>query len=187
MVNVFEVVDRLKFWAKADRLGPDMPLTHWRLHFKSSMRSLCKSKFRYFGEGAEIRPGAYVIACSNVSLGKGVIIRPGSMLFASPSDSRGSIVIEDYVLVGSGVHFYTSNHAFSDPNIPIFDQSVPATFEVTPIIVRRGSWVGANVVILPGVEFGDNSVVGAGTIVTKSVPPRVVFAGNPGKVIRQIQ
>jgi acetyltransferase-like isoleucine patch superfamily enzyme len=109
------------------------------------------------------------------------------MLFADPSDRGGEIVIEDDVLIGAGVHFYTNNHKFSDTNAPIISQGYPDATPTDSIILKRGCWVGANVVILPGVEIGENSVVGAGTIVTKSVPSRVVFAGNPGKVIKSIE
>ena len=186
LVGVREFSQRLRYWIAADRIGPDFPMTHWKLHFKSSMRNLCESKFRNFGGGAEFRPGAYAEACSKISIGKDVIIRAGTYLFADPSPGGAGITIEDSVLIGSGVHFYTNNHAFSNPRIPILEQGYPTTSEDNSILVRRGSWIGAGVIILPGVEIGENSVVGAGTIVTKSVPPRVVFAGNPGKVVRNL-
>ena len=53
-------------------------------------------------------------------------------------------------------------------------------------MIKRGSWIGASTIILPGVIIGENAVVGAGTIVTKSVPPYAVFAGNPGKIIKML-
>jgi acetyltransferase-like isoleucine patch superfamily enzyme len=55
-----------------------------------------------------------------------------------------------------------------------------------PIVVERDVWIGAGVIVLPGVTIGEGSVVGAGSVVTRSVPPRVVVAGNPARVIRQI-
>jgi acetyltransferase-like isoleucine patch superfamily enzyme len=186
MVDVREFIVRLKFWIGADRLGPDIPLTHWKLHFKTSMRKLCVRKFKDFGEGSEFRPGAYAEACSKISIGKNVVIRPGTFLFADPLPGGAGIKIEDDVLIGPGVHFYTNNHAFSDTKIPIKDQGYPKATMEDAILVQKGSWIGAAAVILPGVEIGENAVVGAGTIVTKSVPPRVLFAGNPGKVIREL-
>ena len=54
------------------------------------------------------------------------------------------------------------------------------------VILRKGCWIGANSIILPGVEIGENSVVGAGSIVTKSFPKGVVIAGNPAKLIKEI-
>ena len=186
MVGVLEVVKRIKFWIEVDRLGPDIPITHWRLYFKSSMRHLCTSKFRHFGAGAEFRPGAYAVACSNISLGENVIIRPGSMLFADPGGRGGSITIEDDVLLGSGVHFYTNYHKFSDPTTPIYFQGHDEIIDSDSIIVRRGAWIGANVILLRGVSVGENSVVAAGSVVTKSIPPFVVVAGVPAKIIRRL-
>ncbi len=176
----FEIIDRIKFFRKADRIGPDIPLTHWRLHFKSTMTKLCRGKFGFFGENAEFRPGAYAITCSNISIGKNVILRPGTMLFAN---EKGKISIQDNVLVGSGVHFYVNNHRFDDANIPIIDQGY---YPSQDILVKEGAWIGANAIILPGVTIGVNCVVGAGSVVTKSTPDSSVVVGIPARVIKEI-
>jgi acetyltransferase-like isoleucine patch superfamily enzyme len=186
MVSYKELNNRLKFWRNGDRIGPDILLTHWRLYFHSTMKELCKSKFKHFGDGAEFRPGSYAEACSKISIGKEVVIRPGSHLFADPTDGGGGIEIEDKVLIGPGVHFYTNNHQFSDPNKAIYDQGYPDPTSDNSITLKTGCWIGAGTIILPGVEVGNNAVVGAGTVITKSVPAQVVFAGNPGKILRFI-
>lgn len=186
MVSILEIFDRIQYWRNADRIGPDILLTHWNLYFKSTMRSLCLKKFKRFGDGAEFRAGAYAEACSKISIGNNVVIRPGTFLFADPSDGGGGITIEDQVLMGAGVHFYTNNHNFYDVTKPIYEQGYPSVQATDSIVLRRGCWIGAAVIILPGVEVGENAVIGAGTVVTKSVPPRVVFAGNPGKVIKYL-
>lgn len=175
-----ELLGRIDFWRASDRMGPDVPWTHWRLHFKSTMRTLCASKFKRFGEGAEFRPGAYAIHCSQISLGSRVVIRPGCMLFAGPA---GEITIEDDVLVGSGVHIYVGNHRFNDPAVPIIDQGHS---DSAPVTLRRGCWVGAAAIILPGVTIGENAVVGAGSIVTRDVAPCTLVAGNPARKVRDI-
>ena len=186
MVNIVEILDRIRFWNKADRIGPDILLTHWCLYFKTTMRDLCIKKFKYFGDGAEFRPGAYAEVCSKISIGNNVVIRPDTFLFADPTDGGGSIVIEDEVMIGAGVHFYTNNHEFSDISKPIIKQGYPKPTISNTITLRRGCWIGACVIILPGVEVGENAVVGAGSIVTKNVPPHTVAVGNPAKVIREI-
>jgi acetyltransferase-like isoleucine patch superfamily enzyme len=173
--------ERVAFWRAADRIGPDIPWTHWRLHFKSQMRALCKSKFKHFGESAEFRPGAYAVVCSQISLGRRVVIRPGCMLFANPT---GTITIEDDVMLGSGVHIYVGNHRFDDPTIPIIEQGHTAS---AAVLLQRGCWVGANVVVLPGVTIGANAVVGAGSVVTRSIEPRVLVAGNPARFVRSLK
>jgi acetyltransferase-like isoleucine patch superfamily enzyme len=178
-----ELRGRLRFWSSADRLGPDVPSTHWRLHFPTKMRVLCARKFKRFGEGAEFRAGAYAIGCSKISLGRRVVIRPGSMLFADPRENGAGIVIEDDVMIGSAVHIYVHNHRFDDPGRPIIDQG---HLDSAPVTLKRGCWIGAGAIILPGVTVGENAVVGAGSVVVKDVETRTVVAGNPARLIRKI-
>src|SRR3989344_3846093 len=103
-MTIKEFFDRIKFWQTEDRLGPDMPLTHWRLYFKSTMVKLCQKKFKHFDSTADFRPGAYAFCCSKISLGKRVVIRPGCVLHADDRNTGKGIIIEDDVLVGLNVH-----------------------------------------------------------------------------------
>jgi acetyltransferase-like isoleucine patch superfamily enzyme len=178
MIKLFK---RWRWFLKADRLGPDMLATHLLSYFPESYKKICKRKFAQFSDGAEFRSGAYAVTCSNIYLGNNVVIRPGSFMMADP---KGGIHIEDDVLVGSGVHMYVGNHKFNDVNIPIYYQGHT---ESKNIVIRRGAWLGANVIILSGVTVGENSVVGAGSIVTKDVPPRCIVGGNPARVIRYLE
>ena len=181
---IFELFNRWQFWMSADRLGPDMLATHWRLHFKSLMKDVCEKKFLHFGRDAEFRPGAYAVCCSKISLGDRVVIRPGCMFFADPRDEGAGICIENDVMLGSAVQIYVANHSFENPNLPIIDQGHDAS---QPVLLKSGCWIGAGVIILPGVTIGENSVVGAGSVVTKDVPPATVVAGNPARIIRNIE
>ena len=176
-----EIVRKYRFWKSTDRIGPDIPLTHWRLFFKSTMIKLCKKKFYNFDITAEIRPGAYVVGCSQISIGKNVVIRPETQLHGETATLEISIIIEDDVLIGSGVHIYVENHNFSDPDTPIYYQGHS---QAKKVIIKRGAWIGANVIILPGVEIGKNAIIGAGSVVTKNIPDNVIVAGNPAKLIR---
>ncbi|HDY7458356.1 TPA: acyltransferase [Vibrio vulnificus] len=175
-----DIYNKIKFCKKADRIGPDMPFTHWMLHYKSTMYNLCSKKFKIFSENSDFRPGAYAVACSNISIGKNVVIRPGSMIFA---DEYAEVIIHDNVMIGSGVHFYVNNHKFENRNIPLIEQGY---YPSESIIIKDGSWIGANSIILPGVTIGKNCVVGAGSIVTKSIPDYCVVVGNPARIIKSI-
>ena len=177
------MIKKLMFWIKCKRIGPDIPLTHLLLHSKIFGSWLCKKKFKSFGKGSEFRAGAYAVETDKILIGKNVTIRPGTMLFATPFDTAdlAQIVIEDYALIGSGVHVYVSNHRFSDTNVPIYFQGHS---EVSCVHIKRGCWVGANSIILPGVTIGKNSVIGAGSVVTKSIPDFAVAVGSPAKVIK---
>lgn len=178
-----EIFKRIKFCQEADRIGPDILFTHWKLHFKSTMLKLCKRKFKYFSDSAEFRPGAYAFGCSKIKIGSRVVIRPGTMLHADPREGGAGIVIEDDCLLGSGVHIYVNNHRYDYSQIPIIDQGYHNS---QAIVLKKGCWVGACAVILPGVTIGENAVVGAGAIVTKDVEPYTVVAGNPAKKIKDI-
>lgn len=175
-----DIYKKILFCSTADRIGPDMPFSHWKLHFKSSMIKLCKSKFKHFGENADFRAGAYAVHCMNISIGKNVVVRPLTMMFA---DEFAQIILEDNVMMGAGVHFYVNNHKFDRKDIPLIEQGY---YPSKSIVVKEGAWIGANSVILPGVVIGKNSVVGAGSIVTKSVPDFSVVVGCPAKVLKEI-
>jgi acetyltransferase-like isoleucine patch superfamily enzyme len=176
-----ELRDRIRYWRSADRIGPDIPWTHWRLHFPSTMLRLCQAKFESFDDTAVFRPGAYAGVCSKIRIGRNVVIRPGSMLHADPRDGAPGISIGDDVLLGACVHFYVNTHGFDRTDVPISEQGYS---KEAPIVVERGAWIGANVTILPGVTIGENAVVGAGAIVTRDVPPRTVAAGNPARALQ---
>jgi carbonic anhydrase/acetyltransferase-like protein (isoleucine patch superfamily) len=178
-----EIVKKYRFWKNADRIGPDMLGTYWNLFFKSKMTKLCKKKFNHFADSADFRPGAYAVGCSQISIGERVVIRPGVMLHGETATLKQSIVIEDDVMMGSGVHIYVENHCFDNPNIPIINQG---HYQAEQVVLKKGCWIGANAIILPGVIIGSNSVVGAGAIVTKSIPDGVVVAGNPARIIKEI-
>ena len=94
-----------------------------------------------------------------------------------------SIVFEPHVIVARNVHFLDHTHRF-DLDIPIGDQG---TTSAQPVRIREGSWIGANVMILPGVTVGRGAVVGANSIVRDDVRDRVVVAGAPAREVRQIE
>ncbi len=181
MIVLFkEIYKKIFFCIQADRIGPDMPFTHWKLHFRSSMTRLCKKKFKSFADGADFRAGAYAVYCSNISIGKNVVVRPATMMFA---DEFAQITIEDNVMMGAGVHFYVNNHKFDRRDIPLIDQGY---YPSKGIIVKEGAWIGANAILLPGVVIGRNSVIGAGSIVTQSIPDFAIAVGSPCRVKRFI-
>lgn len=96
-------------------------------------------------------------------------------------DLQDRIVIEDRVTVSHRVMILTHTDAGTSP---LKDQLIPTS--QAPVIIRRGAYIGANVTILEGVEIGESSVVGAGSVVTQSVPPKTVMAGVPARVIRNV-
>lgn len=95
---------------------------------------------------------------------------------------QGEVIIGDNVMMGQDCLIYTSNHEFSRIDIPIQQQGYQAEHKVT---IGNDVWIGARVIILPGVTIGNGVIVGAGAVVTKDVPDYMIVAGNPAKIIRE--
>lgn len=93
----------------------------------------------------------------------------------------GHIYIGDNTLIGPNVTIATANHPI-DPG----PRSLAYQY-VADVHIKENVWLGANVVIVPGVTIGKNSVIGAGSVVTKDIPENVVAVGNPCRVIRTIE
>ena len=90
------------------------------------------------------------------------------------------------VEIGNNV-FFAPNVAVYAAGHPIHPVSRNSMYEYgLPIKIGNNVWIGGNTVILPNVTIGDNCVIGAGSVVTKDIPPNVVAAGNPCKIIREI-
>lgn len=91
------------------------------------------------------------------------------------------IHIGDYVMFGPGVTLCTVGH----PIEPSLRYPKIAQFGI-PITIGNGVWIGANVTVMPGVSIGDNTVIGAGSLILKDIPANCVAFGSPCKVIREI-
>lgn len=83
--------------------------------------------------------------------------------------------------MGPDVIIYSNSHEYKDLNVPINQQGMKKS---APVYIGNNVWIGARVVILPGVHIGDNSIIGANTVVTKSVPENSVVVGSAGTVIK---
>lgn len=116
-------------------------------------------------------PGLYI--GSNTVIGNGCYI----------AQNGGKITIGDNVLIADGVRIYSLNHKFASRKIPIKNQGV----ENCTIEIQDNVWIGAGVVIFNNTTIGSGSVIGANSVVRKSVPKNVVYAGNPGKIIKELK
>ncbi len=90
------------------------------------------------------------------------------------------ITLGEHVLCGPNCAFYTAIHP-TDPAERLTDRERAA-----PIVLGDNVWLGGNVVVLPGVTIGANTVVGAGSVVVKSLPPNVIAVGNPAQIVRHL-
>lgn len=119
-------------------------------------------------------PPFYTEFGKNIKLGKNVFINSGCHF-----QDNGGIEIGDGTMIGPRTVIVTLNHDL-DPNTRL--AATPR-----PVKIGKNVWIGASCTILPGVIIGDNAVIGAGSVVVKSIPANAVAVGNPAQVIKQLK
>lgn len=92
------------------------------------------------------------------------------------------VIIGDYTLIGEGVMIFDHNGHGIYP-----DERRTSIGNVSPINIGENVWIGSRVIVLPGTKIGNNSIVGAGAVIKGEFPENVVIAGNPAKIIRELQ
>lgn len=134
-----------------------------------------KTLFASFGSNSYIRSGLRVDYGINVHWGNSSFANFGLVLL-----DVAPIHIGDNVLLGTNVQLLTPIH-------PLDAEKRKAGWEsAKPIYIQNNVWIGSGAIVLPGVTIGENSVVGAGSIVTKDVEPGVVVVGNPARVVKSV-
>lgn len=128
--------------------------------------------------GDETKIGAFVEIQKNATVGKRCKISSHTFICEG-------VVIEDNVFIGHGVMFTNDSY----PRATARDGSLQteADWKVEPTVIRKGASVGSGATILCSLSIGENAIVGAGSVVTKDVPPNAIVAGNPAKVLRYIE
>ena len=114
----------------------------------------------------------------NIFLGSNIYLVDALL---NAGDKEGKIIIEDNVFFGHGVKILARGHDYKLINIDRQKSVIEA-----PIVIKKGAWVGSGAIVLKGVTLGEHCVVGAGSIVTKDIPPKAVVVGNPAKIIKYI-
>jgi acetyltransferase-like isoleucine patch superfamily enzyme len=128
--------------------------------------------------GDETKIGAFVEIQKNVTVGKRCKISSHSFVCEG-------VVIEDNVFIGHGVTFINDSY----PHATALDGNLQteADWKVERTIIKKGSSIGSGATILSNTNIGENAIVGAGSVVTKDVPPNAIVAGNPARVLRYIE
>lgn len=142
--------------------------------------------FAKIGNNVKIDVPFYCDYGQHISIGNNVIININCTFV-----DCNKITIGNNVLIASNVQIYTTTHPvnISDRLLDNWSYNNPHAFFNTyslPVTIEDNVWIGGGVIILPGVTIGKNSVIGAGSVVNKSIPPNSLAVGNPCKVIRKI-
>lgn len=138
-----------------------------------------------------------IVIGDKVTVGSYAIIRPTNLYGGEPGlglkignnssigpysyiGCSGYIEIGDNVMISPRVSIYAENHNFIEIDIPMIEQGVTRSF----VKIEDDCWIAANSVVLAGVVIGKGSIVAAGSVVTKDVPPYSVVGGNPARIIK---
>lgn len=124
-------------------------------------------------ESTAIFPPFHTNIGRHISLGKNVFVNHACSFL-----DLGGIVIEDDVMIGPRVNITSEDH-------PV-DVATRKTLVPAAVLIKKNAWIGAGATILPGVTIGENSVVAAGAVVRKDVPPNTVVGGVPAKMLKNI-
>jgi acetyltransferase-like isoleucine patch superfamily enzyme len=127
--------------------------------------------------GDETRIGAFVEIQKNARVGARCKISSHTFICEG-------VVIEDNVFVGHGVMFI--NDSYPRATNPDGSPQTEADWKVEMTIVKKGASIGSGATILSNISIGEGALVGAGSVVTKDVPPNMVVAGNPAKILHSV-
>ena len=144
---------------------------------ESALREkLLKEMFAEIGDGCYVEPplhanwgGKHIHFCKNVYANFGLTMVDDTHIY-----------VGDYTMFGPNCVIATAGH-------PILPELREKAYQYNiPVHIGKNCWLGAGVIVLPGVTIGDGSVIGAGSVVTKDVPENVIAVGNPCRVLREI-
>mgnify|MGYP005839477447 FL=1 len=138
--------------------------------------SILRRLFGRMGTGVLIDPPFYCDYGSYIFLGDKVGMNFGCVIL-----DCNEVHICDNVMFGPCVQIYAAYHPVRA------SERIKGPELSSPVRVGSGVWIGGGAIVLPGVTIGDNSTIGAGSVVTRNIPPNVVAAGNPARIIRDIE
>ena len=127
------------------------------------------------GAGVAMAPNASLRNGANITIGAGAHVGERCLLWAG---ERARITLGEKALLGPEVFVTVANYR-TEPGVPVVDQAR----EEADVVIGAGTWLGARVVVLPGVTVGDGAVVGAGAVVTRDVPAGAIAVGVPARVV----
>lgn len=141
------------------------------------IKILYSLKNSLIGENVQIMNDNSFIKPENIIIGDHVFIGQFGEYYA-----QGGLEIKKGSLIGHNCTIYTSRHHYDEPDLYSIPIDHRDYFE--KVIINDYVWIGGNVTILPGVNIGKFAVIGAGSVVTKDVPPYAIVGGNPAKILK---
>lgn len=157
------------------RFIPNFP----KLRIGQKMRGdLCKIIFRKCGKNVNIENNAYFGIGNSIEIGSNSGI--GKNAYISNIGGGGEVIIGNNVMMAPDVVILTKSHEYGDIKIPM---NMQKSYSST-VIIEDDVWIGIRTIILPGVKIGKGSIIGAGAVLTKDIPPYSIAGGVPAKIIK---
>lgn len=183
------------------------------LYYRAYIRLRCKcfsvlvsGAFAHFGKETGLMYPIRLSGENRISIGDGVFVGAGSWLQSLPDGANQAVAIsigsgtsiagnavisavrdvclEEDVLLARNVYISDHMHKYTQTDSPILSQGLD---KIRPVLIRRGAWLGQNVVVCPGVTIGKGAVIGANSVVTESIPDFCVATGAPARVAKTIR
>lgn len=158
-------------WAEISRCSSLCFRINYTDPMAEDSRALVQELIPRMGEHSHIMAPMQIDMGKNMTLGRHVFINHGLTVMA-----RGKVEIGDEVMIGPGVSLLTANHDLNDHQVLLCGK----------ITIKKNAWIGAKVIILPGVTVGENAIVAAGAVVTKDVAANTVVGGNPARILKTL-
>ena len=134
-----------------------------------------------FGKNVYIGRNSTISAFTGLSIGSDIYIGKNVTIEADGVVGDKTIIANNVGIVGK------NDHDISNPNVPMFDALTvrECTDLSQEIRIGNGVWIGYGAVVLSGISIGSNSIIAAGSVVTKDVPSKSIVAGNPARIIKK--
>jgi maltose O-acetyltransferase len=149
-------------------------------------RRLLSSLLGGIGRNVSIEAPFFCDYGENIVIGNNVFVNYNCVFL-----DCNRITIGDNILIGPAVQIYTATHPLDAQERFQPSEDDPASTrystQALPVRIESNVWLGGGTILMPGVQIGENSTIGAGAVVTESVPPNVFAAGNPCRIIRELK
>jgi maltose O-acetyltransferase len=142
----------------------------------SERQTILQQLLGQIGQDSFVDPPFYCVYGQNIYIGDHVYINISCTIL-----DCNKVSIGHHVMIGPAVQIYTAAHDIQA------ETRIQGWEVAKPIVVEDNVWIGGGAILLPGVTIGRNAVVGAGAVVPRSVPANTVVAGNPARVIRELE
>jgi acetyltransferase-like isoleucine patch superfamily enzyme len=135
-----------------------------------------KARLNRCGNGVVLERNVEIVFPHKMVIEDYVYIGPGAIIQA-----LGGVTIKSGAIIGPRLKIHSANHQFKNATSIPYDE----TFDKRPVVINENVWIGGDVIIVPGVNIGEGSIIGAGSVVSGIIPPFSIAVGNPAKVIKK--